>query len=71
MAEKLFEDVNQLFEEKPQWISETETVGLKIPDFLKKIEEKKVVISPKFTLSGVEFHIRVRPGFNAQWERTL
>ena len=66
MAEKLFENVDQLFEEKPMWTSETRNVGLKIPDFLKKIEEKKVVLSPKFNFSGdtdgVDFELRVKAG---------
>ena len=62
MAEKLFEDVNELFVEKPTWTSETKTVGVEIPEFLKKIEEKKSVVSPRFKLSGVEFSILVTPG---------
>lgn len=63
MAKNLFEDVDQLFEETT-WTSETETVGLKIPGFIKKIEKKKTVNSPKFMLSGVEFCIRVVPGYD-------
>ena len=62
MAEKLLKDVDHLFVEKPTWSSETQTVGLEIPEFLKKIEEKKVVESPRFKLSGVEFCISVKPG---------
>ena len=64
MAEKLFEDVEELFVEKPTWSSETKTVGMEISDFLKKIEVKKITHSPEFTLSGVKFYIRVWPGFN-------
>ena len=48
------------------WTSETQNVGLKIPDFLKKIEEKKVVLSPKFNFSGdtdgVDFELKVKAG---------
>ena len=62
MAEKLFEDVEEMFEGKPTWSSDTKIVGLKIPEFLKKIEEKKGVDSPRFKLSGVEFYIKVTPG---------
>ena len=62
MAEKLFKDVDLLFEGKPRWTSETQTVGLKIPEFLKKIEEKEDFDSPRFKLSGVEFCISVKPG---------
>ena len=62
MAEKLFEDVDKLFERKPTWTTVTETIGVKIPGFLKKIEEKKVVDSPRLILAGVEFCIRVAPG---------
>ena len=63
MAKKLFEDVEELFVEKPTWSSETKTVGVEISEFLKKIEEKKMVESPRFKFSGVEFYIRVTPGF--------
>ena len=39
MAEKLLEDVDELFEEgKPTWTSLTKTIGMKIPKFLEKIE---------------------------------
>ena len=64
MAEKLFEDVDELFVGKPTWTSETKTVGLEIPEFLKKIEEKEIVKSPGFKISGVEFYIRVAPGLD-------
>ena len=56
VAEKVFEDVDELFEE---WTSLTKTIGMKIPQFLEKIEEKKIVFSPRFKLSGVEFCIKV------------
>ena len=60
MAEKVFEDVDELFEEgKPTWTSLTKTIGMKIPKFLEKIEEKKIVFSPRFKLSGEEFCIKV------------
>ena len=56
VAEKVFEDVDELFEE---WTSLTKTIGMNIPQFLEKIEEKKIVLSPRFKLSGVEFCIKV------------
>ena len=60
MAEKLFEDVDELLEEKSMSTSKTKTVGMKITEFLQKIYEKKFVDSPRFNLGGVEFFIRVR-----------
>ena len=62
MAEKMLEDVDELFVRKPTRTSETKTVGLEIPEFLKKIEEKEMVLSPQFKISGVDFHIRIAPG---------
>ena len=62
MAEKLFEDVDELFQEKPRWSSDIKTVGLEIPEFLKKIEDKKTVESPTFQLPGAAFYIKVAPG---------
>ena len=62
MAEKLLEDVDELFVGKPTWTSETKTVGLEIPKFLKKIEEEETVTSPRFKISEVEFYIKVSPG---------
>ena len=64
MAEKLLEDVDELLSQKPMWTSETKTIGLEIPEFLKKIEKKKDVKSPRFKISGVEFYLWVTPGFN-------
>ena len=65
MAEKLFEDVDQLFVKNSMtpWTSETKTIGVEIPNFLKIIEEKKDVDSPRFKFSGngVDFFIRVEP----------
>ena len=62
MAEKLLGNVDELFVGKPTWFSENKTVGLEIPEFLKKIEEKKIVESPSFKISGVELFIQVKPG---------
>ena len=63
MAEKLLEDVDELFSQKSMWTSMTKTVGVEIPEFLKKIEEKKLVESLEFKISEVEFFIRVTPGY--------
>ena len=60
---KLFEDVDELFVQKPSWTSETRIVGIEIPEFLKKIEMKEIVRSPRFKLAGIEFCIRAIPGF--------
>ena len=57
---KLFEDVDELFVQKPSW---TKIVGIEIPEFLKKIEMKEIVRSPRFKLAGIEFCIRAIPGF--------
>ena len=62
IAEKLLDDVDELFVGKPTWTSETKTVGLEIPKFLKKIEEEETVTSPRFKISEVEFYIKVSPG---------
>lgn len=59
---KLFEDVDELFVQKPSWTSETKIVGIEIPEFLKKIEMKEIVRSPRFKLAGIEFCIRAIPG---------
>ena len=56
----LFEDVDELLEEKSISTSTTKTVGMKITEFLKKIEEKKSVESPRFKLDGSEFYIWVK-----------
>ena len=61
---KLFEDVDELFLKKSTWTSETKTVGIEIPEFLENIEKKEIVRSPRFKLAGVEFYIRVTPGYN-------
>ena len=53
MAEKLLEDVDELFLQKPTETSETKTVGIEIPEFLQKIKKKEEVISPRFKLAGV------------------
>ena len=59
---KQYEDVDELFVEKPTWNSETKTVAIEIPEFLKKIDKKEIVVSsPKFKLAGVEFCIKVTP----------
>ena len=60
----MFEDVDELFAQKPMWTSETKTVGTEIPEFLDKIDKKEVVRSPRFKLAGVEFYIKVEPGNN-------
>ena len=63
MAGKLFENgVDELFVEKPSWTSNTVTIGIEIPNFLKKMEEKKIVDSPSFKLSGLEFYVQVHAG---------
>ena len=63
MAGKLFENgVDELFVEKPSWTSNTVTIGIEIPNFLKKMEEKKIVDSPSFKLSGLEFYVQVQAG---------
>ena len=64
MVKRLLEDVDHLFVGKPTWTSETTTVGLEIPDFLKKIEKKENVMSPRFKISGVKFYMRVAPGLD-------
>ena len=60
---KKYEDVDELFVQKPTWTSETKTVAIEIPEFLMKIDEKVYVKSPRFKLAGVEFYIRVTPGY--------
>ena len=63
MAWKLFENgVDELFVEKPSWTSNTVTIGVEIPNFQKKMEEQKIVDSPRFKLSGLEFNIQVKAG---------
>ena len=61
---KLFENVDELFVKKPTWTSVTKTVGIQIPEFLKKIDKKEKVKSPRFKLAGVEFYIRIFPGIH-------
>ena len=63
MAENLLENgVDELFVEKPSWTSNTVTIGVEIPNFQKKMEEQKIVDSPRFKLSGLEFNIQVKAG---------
>ena len=58
---KLFEDVDEMFVENPQWSSETKIVGFESGGFLSKIETREEVKFPNFSLGGFEFYIRVRP----------
>ena len=59
---KLFEDVDELFVQKPSWTSETKIVGIESPEFLKKMEMKEIVRSPRFKLAGIEFFIDIYCG---------
>ena len=59
---KKYEDVDELFVKKLTRTSETKTIALEIPEFLKKIAGNETVTSPKFRLAGVEFCIFVKPG---------
>ena len=63
MAEELLENVDELFEEKSTSTSKTKSVGMKISEFQKKIEEKKTLSSPRFMLDGFEFciHMKLQP----------
>ena len=56
---KLFEDVDELFVQKPSWTSKTRIVGIESPEFLKKMEMKEIVRSPRFKLAGIEFYIDI------------
>ena len=56
---KLLEDVDELFVDNPTWTSETKTVGIECHQFLKKIDDKKLIESPRFKLAGVKFFIRI------------
>ena len=53
MAEELLEGVDELFEENSTSTSKIKSVGMKISEFQKKIEEKKTLYSPRFMLDGL------------------